>query len=164
MEIAFLIGVFLFLAYTIAMSAMYGVPSSLSNTYYLLGEKPRGYLFTFCLWATAFLIAPLWFSVTKDIFTFSTFLACGGLLLVGAAPVFKGEDNKWHQIFAIICAVFALLWQVLNKQYWEVLAVTLIVAILVFITKSWKQCRTFWLEMIAFFSTFLSIGIKNILG
>lgn len=164
MTIAFLIGVILFISYVIVATIKFGILPSLSDSFYKYGGKPKGYVFTVAMWATVFLIMPLWFSVTKDIFTFSTFLACGGLLLVGSAPVFKGEDNKWHQIFAIICAVFALLWQILNQQYWEVPVITLIVAILVFITKSWKQCRTFWLEMIAFFSTFLSVGIKSILG
>jgi hypothetical protein len=57
--------------------------------------------------------------------------------------------------------VFALLWQVLNKQYWEMVAVLVIIVIIAVVTKTLKSSRTFWLEMIAFYSTFLSIIIKK---
>ena len=64
-----------------------------------------------------FSYAPIFF----NILTFSVFFAAGGLLLVGAAPVFKEQDKGWHSVFAIICAVFATLWQFLHCQFREVL-------------------------------------------
>lgn len=161
MEIAFLIGVFLFLAYTIAMSAMYGVPSSLSNTYYLLGEKPRGYLFTFCLWATAFLIAPLWLSVSENL-TALVFLACGGLILVGSAPSFMSVDKGWHTAFALICAVASMSWQIASGSYIPIIGSLLMCLGIAILTKSLLYARIFWLEMTAFLSTFVSVGIKSV--
>lgn len=163
MTIAFLIGVLLFISYVTVSLIKFGILPSLSDSFYKYGGKPKGYIFTVAMWATVFLIMPLWFSVTKDIFTFSTFLACGGLLLVGAAPMFKESDNKWHQIFAIICAVFAILWQILHKQFWEVPLFIIILGTIAYKTKTLKDCRTFWLEMAAFGSTFLSIIIQKYL-
>lgn len=161
MTIAFFIGLLIFTAYVAVAVVKFGVPKSLSDTFYLYGGKPKGYVFTAALWLTVFLIAPLWLSVSEDALAFSAFLACAGLLLVGAAPMFKGEDARWHEAFAIICAVFALLWQVLNKQYWEMVAVLVIIVIIAVVTKTLKSSRTFWLEMVAFYSTFLSIIIKK---
>lgn len=160
MTIAFIIGVVLFTAYVVTTSLLWGIPASLSQTFYTLGQAPKGYLFTATLWATVFLIAPLWLSVSEDVMAFSAFLACGGLLLVGAAPMFKGKDAHWHEAFAIICAVFALLWQVLNGQYWETATLAFIAIAIAVKTKTFKLCRTFWLEMIAFYSTFLSVAVR----
>lgn len=161
MTIAFFIGLLLFTAYVIVAVIKFGVPKSLSDTFYLYGGKPKGYIFTAALWLTVFLIAPLWLSVSEDALAFSAFLACAGLLLVGAAPMFKGADAHWHEAFAIICAVFALLWQILNRQYWEMVAVMSVAVAIGAATETFKSSRTFWLEMVAFYSTFLSIIIKK---
>ncbi|MBQ3679828.1 MAG: hypothetical protein IJP79_07190 [Paludibacteraceae bacterium] len=162
MWISFIIGVLLFVAYVVTAICLWGVPSSLSQTFYLLDGKPKGYIFTAAMWAVCFLIAPQWFSVTEDWATFSVFFAVGGLMLVGAAPMFKETDRGWHEVFAIICAVFALLWQILNGQYWEMALFLVVFCGIGIATKTYKSCRTFWLEMVAFGSTFLSIAMKGI--
>ena len=161
MLISFFIGVLLFTVYTVIAECLFGITTSLSETYYKL-EKPAGCLFTITLLATSFFIAPLWFDITDENLTFSVFLAVGGLMLVGVAPLFKGVDHKWHEAFAIICAAFAILWQMLNGQYWEAPAFLALFAGIGALTKTLKKCKTFWLEMAAFGSTFTSIFIKYI--
>ena len=161
MWISFFIGVLLFVAYVVTAVCLWGVPASLSQTFYLLDGKPKGYIFTAAMWAVCFLIAPQWFSVTEDWATFSVFFAVGGLMLVGAAPMFKETDRGWHEAFAIVCAVFALLWQFLNGQYWEAVAFLAVFFTLAKVTKTMRVCKTFWLEMTAFASTFLSIMMKG---
>ena len=162
MTTIFVIGILLFLVYVIVSIAKFGVPSSLSETYYKWGGKPQGYVFTAAMWLTVFCIAPLWFSVSKDWATFSVFFAAGGLLLVGAAPIFKEQDKGWHSVFAIICAVFATLWQFLHCQFWEVPLFAIVFFAIAYRTDTLKLCKTFWLELTAFCSTFLSILICTI--
>ena len=162
MWISFVIGVGLFVAYVVTAVCLWGVPASLSQTFYLLDGKPKGYIFTAAMWAVCFLIAPLWLSVSEDALAFSAFFAIGGLMLVGAAPMFKETDRRWHEAFAIVCAAFALLWQFLNGQYWEAVAFLVVFFALAKVTKTMRVCRTFWLEMVAFASTFLSIAMKGL--
>lgn len=161
MWISFLIGVGLFVSYVVTAIRLWGVPPSLSQTFYLLGGKPKGYGFTAAMWATCFLVDPLWFSVSEEWTTFSVFLSVGGLMLVGAAPMFKDSDRRWHSAFALGCAIFALLWQILNGQYWETIAFVAIFFALAKATRTMRACGTFWLEMVAFASTFLSVAVKG---
>lgn len=105
-----------------------------------------------------FSYAPIFF----NILTFSVFFAAGSLLLVGAAPIFKEQDKGWHSVFAIICAVFATLWQFLHCQFWEVPFFATVFFAIAYRTDTLKLCKTFWLEQVAFCSTFLSILIKCI--
>ena len=56
MTIAFFIGLILFTAYVIVAVVKFGVPKSLSDTFYLYGGKPKGYVFTAALWLTALLL------------------------------------------------------------------------------------------------------------
>lgn len=49
MTIAFFIGLLLFTAYVIVAVVKFGVPKSLSDTFYKYGGKPKGYIFTAAL-------------------------------------------------------------------------------------------------------------------
>jgi hypothetical protein len=79
---------------------------------------------------------------------------------VGAAPAFKSSslENSVHQVSAYLCAAFALLWIILVTPYWYVILIVLgIVTALAIVTKTWKTSYIYWLEMVAFVSTFISI-------
>ena len=77
-------------------------------------------------------------------------------------PKFKEQDKGWHSVFAIICAVFATLWQFLHCQFWEVPLFATVFFAIAYRTDTLKLCKTFWLELTAFCSTFLSILICTI--
>lgn len=75
-------------------------------------------------------------------------------------PNFKdGRSEKLsHTISAIFAAVFAILWVCLVANMWYIVLIwaALILAIM-FLTNTWKTSCTYWLETIAFASTFTSI-------
>jgi hypothetical protein len=155
------LGIILFLTYIAVAITLFGIPSSLSDTFYLYGGKPFGYIFTACLWVVGFMILPYWISITPESYKCLPFLSVGGLVFVGAAPLFKGQDSKWHSAFALICAFCALLWCVLSKNYIPFVCSVGAVGILSWITQSIKKSKIFWLEMIAFLSIFSSLIIKT---
>lgn len=129
-----------------------GIPPSLSDTFYL-GMR---YKFTILCYVVSFLIIPVMVELSADKwFQFMSFFACGGLLLVGTAPLFKSHENTIHVVGASIAAIFSLAWIIL-MGYWFIPAVYLIIALLI-ISKCQKA--TFWLEMACFASIFLTLII-----
>jgi hypothetical protein len=67
-------------------------------------------------------------------------------------------ENNVHSIAAYICAAAALAWICLVTPYWYVILIVFgVVAALAVVTKTWKTCYIYWLGMVAFVSTFISI-------
>jgi hypothetical protein len=59
---------------------------------------------------------------------------------------------------AYMCAGFAILWIILvTKLWWIILIVLALVVVAAILTKTWKTCYIYWLEMVAFVSTFISM-------
>lgn len=158
MEAAAITGIALFCLYTGICISQFGIPASLSDTYYLLGgEKRCGYAFSLTLFAVVMLIIAYWFTITEEQWQFLVFLSAGGLVLVGAAPLFKGRDSGWHTAFALICAACAIVWTIATGHVWCLVVATLLIAGAGAVTRTLKDCRIFWLEMIAFGTTFSSL-------
>lgn len=168
-----LIGIFFFTVYNIVILYKFGVPVSLSDSFYLLNgtKKGLGFLFTAMMVSMAFCLMPGWLEITETItswssnFTALPFLAAAGIAFVGAAPAFrKNEVEKLvHGISAYLAAAFAILW--ICIVCYEVamivmpISIFLILAISLF-TKTLKACKIYWLEMLAFISTFATILIE----
>lgn len=151
------------------------LPKSLSETYYYLGSNfvyPRegwndnfnrlkASIFTFALWVMAFLLLPVMISKTPESLQFLTFLAIAGICFVGAAPEFKDSfEGKVHSTSAIISAVFGILWAtvVIGAAGRIALGVSVFVVLAVaLMTDSLKSSRTFWLELVAFATVYLSV-------
>lgn len=151
------LGIIIFIAYVAVAIVLFGIPPSLSDTFYLFGGKPLGYVFTITMWVVSFLILPYWLKITPESIKFMPFLAVAGLTFVGAAPLFRKEDKGWHSAFAIGCAIFAILWAILTKNV-DFLAINLFTfAVVSLLTKTLKSCKTFWLEMAAFATVFASL-------
>ena len=69
-----------------------GLPASLSDTYYILKDKHRpSWLFQLAMVLCPMLLVPVCFELSSESVQFLSFLACGGLMFVGTAPLFK-ED------------------------------------------------------------------------
>jgi hypothetical protein len=107
------------------------------------------------------LLLPAWLELTAaSALQFLVFLACAGILFTGFAPAFKGckLESKVHKISAICAAVFSLLWVIFVSKMWALIIVWLvIVAVVAILTKTVKSSYVFWLETIAFLSTFTSV-------
>lgn len=148
----------IFIAYVSSMIVMFGIPASISDTYYLLERKRRGlgWLFTAFSWGVAFTLLPAWLDMTPQAYQFLPFLAAAGLAFVGAAPQFKlSLTGPVHYVGAAACCLSAGAWVALSGAWW-----TLPAAYAVFLgVASFDHKWMFWIEIAAFVSVFLSIQI-----
>lgn len=155
--------IFLFFIYNVVALILFGVPKSLSMTYYLFKEKvdTLKFLFPSMMALLAVFLMPCWLQMSEGSdFQFTAFLSAAGVLFVGAAPAFLSSslENMVHQVSAYICAAAALAWICLVTPYWYVILIVLaVIALIAWLTNTWKTCYIYWLEMVAFISTFISM-------
>lgn len=153
----------LYWAYNMVALSLFGVPRSLSNTFYLFNErKPwQRFLFPVMMIGMTFLLLPAWLEISStSSFMFTAFLAAGGIMFTGAAPNFNSGDleNKVHTTSAIFAAVFALLWVILVAElWWFIIVWAVLILMMALLTKTLKSGLVYWLETIAFMTTFTSI-------
>lgn len=168
-----IIALVVFLAYLVGIVCVFGVPASISDTYYLLEKKHKGlgWLFTAMCWLVGGLLLPALLDMTLDSYQFSVFLSCAGLLFVGAAPQFKLQlTGTVHYSSAGVCVVFSQLWTALTR-WWVLLPVWLsyIVYTVLAVKRQkegvfWYKFRRtkpmLWVEIASFAATFLAIFLK----
>lgn len=86
----------------------YGVPDMVSTIYYLLGKK--GWVFQLVMVAFGALMMVCLLDSGRGVQCFA-FLACAGLMFVGAAPRFLDEsERKIHKTAAITSAMASVAW------------------------------------------------------
>ena len=155
--------ILLFVVYNIVVLILYGVPHSLSNTHYLFKQSNESLKFLFPAFITllCLFLIPCWLQLSEgSLFQFTAFLSGGSLLFVGFSPYCNNEDLEGmvHDISAYCCAGFAILWIILvTKLWWIILIVFGLIVVIAIITKTWKTCYIYWLEMVAIISTFASM-------
>jgi hypothetical protein len=161
-----------FLAYNITVLCIFGVPSSLSNTYYLYEAKKKhlGLVFPAMMSSMAFTLLPAWLELGEMVSLWSAYLnplaffACAAIAFVGAAPAFRScvLESKVHTIAAMTAAVCAITWCL--AACWQIMYVSLltagVVAVIGWLTKSWKKASVYWLEMMAFGATFVTVIVE----
>lgn len=154
-----ILSLIIFLAYVLAVCVAFGVPYSISDTYYKLERvKPRlGTVFTLFCWAVAIFLLPEWLDVTPDRVQFLCFLSAGGLCFVGAAAQFKQSLTKAvHYTSAAVCCVFSQVW-VIGSGGWYMS----ILSFLIFLTIAYRDKKwMFWIEIAAFAATYSWIFLK----
>lgn len=150
-------------AYNVAAICIFGAPFSLSKTFYLFKERKnwQRVLFPIMMVSMAGLLMPAWIEISEgSYFQFLTFLAAGGIMFTGMAPAFESSDleNAVHMSSAIAAAVFALLWCIIVAKLWYfVLIWAVIIFLIAIFTKTTKTSYIYWLETVAFMSTFTSV-------
>lgn len=155
--------IFMFIIYNAVVLLLFGVPKTMSMTYYLFKERSNVLkcLFPAMMTLLGMFLMPCWIEIsTGSDFQFLSFLSAASLLFVAFAPAFKDSDieNIVHHVSAICYAVFAMLWIVLVTPYWYIILIVLSVfAMLAIVTKTIKSGYIYWLEIVAFISTFISI-------
>lgn len=125
---------FLLLGGFLLLSAMrFGVPDMVSDTYYqlqgttgseVLGGKVKrnfGWVFSvvMCLVAGLMMVAIL--DLDKGVQCLA-FIGCGGLIFVGCAPNYLGDDSKVHKIAAIVATIGCIGW-CLSVCWWITLII-----------------------------------------
>ena len=155
--------IIIYFVYNFFALGVSGIPKSLSMTFYLLQEKKKWLRiwFPIMMISMAFLLMPAWLEISVGSpFQFLAFLAPAGIMFTGAAPAFKSSEleNTVHMTSAIFAAITALLWVGLVANLWLVIAIWfVIIAILAIVTKTVKSSYIYWLETVAFLSTFTAI-------
>lgn len=159
--------VLIFLIYNAVALSLFGVPKSLSMTYYLFKERSNSfkYLFPGMIVTICMLLIPSWIELSDGSnFQFMSFLSPAALMFVGFTPAFNDGDmyKTIHNIAAYTCATFAMLWIILVTPFWYVILIVLGVMIIAAIaTNSWKTSYVYWLEMVAFVSLFIAIPLYH---
>jgi hypothetical protein len=118
------------------------------------------------------LLTPCWLKLSKTNFAQDTaVINILALIFMGASPIIlKGEDTDrpltdlFEKLISYCCSMFFIIWIVAATPYlWIVLLIAIIVTLISIITKSWNKCYTYWIEIIAFASTFIAILLKYIM-
>lgn len=152
MSTLIIISAAVFLSYMVAIIARYGIPASVSESYYLLPLKWNAAFTLFCV-AVAMTLLPAWLDKSPGPLPF---LACAGLAFVGVAAKFRDDFvEKTHVVAALLCGGFAQAWIVLCTPFWYL-------SLAFFLAGGWlawrkRKQRIFWLETAAFLSTFLTV-------
>ena len=78
----------IYLAYNAISLAFFGIPESLSNTYYLWKERSnKGWLFPLMMYAVVAFMMPAWITMSEGSdFQFLAFLAPAAIALAGTKP------------------------------------------------------------------------------
>lgn len=155
------------MSYTVAVCIKFGIPTTLSESYYFIYKK---YLFTLVLWLSGFLILPPIMEMTGGDTQIIPFLSIIGIMIVGAAPRYKEQERTLHIIGATMAGFFSQLWIILYAYPWTLLtwAILIIWAIGILIESKlmeWseeldKRKWFFWAEMLAFINLYLNIIFK----
>ena len=153
----------IYFVYNAVALSLFGVPKSLSMTFYLFKEKKNWtcIFFPIMMLTMAGALLPAWLEISEGSdLQFMAFLAAAGIIFTGSAPAFKSSslENSVHMTSAVVAAIFALLWVALVANLWYVILVWLIaITVIAFLTKSVKSSYIYWLETVAFLSTFTAV-------
>ena len=102
-----IIAALLFVVMLIVVIKKCGIPEMVSSIYYLLGKS--GWVFQVVMMSVGMLMLMCLLDCEKGVQCLA-FLACGGLMFVGAAPRFMNEDRGVHKAAATICAMAGIGW------------------------------------------------------
>ncbi len=148
----------LFLIYLFGTVSVFGIPESVSDTYYQWKQKePKlSVLFPlFCVLAGTSLLSG-WVVLSEGrSYQFLTFLAPAALVFVGVACQFKEQLTRTvHYGAAVVCFVCALLWLWLEGR-WFLPGILFFpcLCIAFFNRNNWL----FWIETAAFISVYLTL-------
>ena len=155
------------MSYTVAVCIKFGIPTTLSESYYFIYKK---YLFTLVMWLSGFLLLPPIMEMTGGDTQIIPFLSIIGIMIVGAAPRYKEQERTLHIIGATMAGFFSQLWIILYAYPWTLLTwfILIIWAIGILIESKlvkWseeldKRKWFFWAEMLAFINLYLNIIFK----
>ncbi|WP_195372988.1 hypothetical protein [Parabacteroides leei] len=157
-----IISLAIFLIYLVGIIHFFGIPYSISDTYYLLERRSKNleWIFTAMCWTVTGFLIPDWFDITSDKLQFTVFFSCAGLLFVGTAPQFKLPLTKTvHYSAAAICCTFSQIWVIFSGMWY-----LSFISFAIFLTIAYKYKRwMFWIEIAAFTATYAGVLIKYIM-
>lgn len=147
-----IIAALLFVVMLIVVIGKYGVPEMVSSIYYLLGKS--GWVFQVVMMSVGMLMLMCLLDCGKGVQCLA-FLACGGLMFVGAAPRFMNEDRGVHKAAATICAMAGIGW-CLSANFIMTIAAIVAYVIGIAYIKGLRKYALFIAEVAAIGWTFLT--------
>ena len=98
----------MFFAYLLLMAKLHGIQPSISDNYYVSRHR---WTFVMVMWWIGLGMLPAMLEVTPEVWQFSAFFCCGGIVFVAAAAAFREEVTRQvHFAGAITSAAGAFLW------------------------------------------------------
>ena len=164
-----IISFILFVAYTFTAVLDYSTsnkklafPKSLSFTFYHLEGHGNGmgYIFSCTMFLCAFTIVAPWIEATPEKFKFLGFLGTAGIGFVGSAPLYRegSTQHTVHIIGAWLAALSSIIWSiVIMNMGWVWVPVAAVIFVISSASGSLWSSRTFWAEMLCFFSTYITL-------
>ena len=108
MTLLVLFSLAVFATYLIIMAKLHGIQPSISDNYYVSRHR---WTFVMVMWWIGLGMLPAMLEVTPEMWQFSAFFCCGGVIFVGAAAAFREEVTRQvHFAGAITSAAGAFLW------------------------------------------------------
>lgn len=149
----------IFAAYVGTTTALFGVPPSLSDTFYLLGRRDGyGGIFTGAMLLMAMTIFAPMIEVSQSDVQILAFACPAALAFVGAAPCFKEEESVIHTVAALVAAASGILWCLFLTPYWYIVPIVVILCgEASILTDTLDDCYVWWLEMAAFLSVYICL-------
>jgi hypothetical protein len=139
--------------YLLGCIIKFGIPESLSATYYSLGKD--GWIFQVLMLVIGGFLLPVWLSAADESYQFFAFLACASICFVAVTPCFKLElQGRVHYSAAIVCCISVFTWQIL-EGLWDVMLWFVWVGGMLTLTNRSKWC--WWLECAAIGSLFANL-------
>lgn len=153
-----IIAALLFVVMLIVVIKKCGIPEMVSSIYYLLGKS--GWVFQVVMMSVGMLMLMCLLDCEKGIECLA-FLACGGLMFVGAAPRFMNEDRGVHKAAATICAMAGIGW-CLSANFIMTIAAIIVYMIHIICEKGPRKHGLLIAELMAIGWTFLTYwGISS---
>jgi hypothetical protein len=149
----------LFVAYVTTVLSLFGIPRSLSESFYLFESRRKGlgYVFTGWCWVMAILVMFMMAEQSEGCWwQFLSLFAGGGLGMVGTAPLFKGHERVIHYVSAGVCALSACAWVTL-AGCWYVQLPLLVIA---FALGGLHSKFLFWVETALFLAMFITLKLS----
>ena len=134
--------------YLIIYLSRYGVPESVSATYY--SDLPKWAFSTTLALAGGFILIP-WLEISEET-EFCAFIATVSVFFVASSPTFKEKFvGRVHYGSAITLFIASVVWLLVNDGFWAFLLVSFVPAVIY--RKKWL----FWVEVGLFISVYSTL-------
>ena len=157
----YFISIAVFICYMTASIIAFGIPKSISDTYYHWEDKSLnlGILFTSFIWGITFPLMIVWIEALPNDWNFVPFIACSSLMFVGTAAAFKMPLTKEvHFTSAIIAAIASYTWSFAYGST-EIAFVSFLLPIIAIFMDKNKDNKIFWLELGAFVNMYMQLSV-----
>ena len=143
-----------FFSYLWLMAMMHGIQPSISDNYYVSRHR---WMFTATMWLVSLGMLPAMLDVTSEMWQFSAFFCCSGVIFVGAAAAFREEVTRQvHYAGAITSAAGAFLWTACVMSPMAEIGLLTCCVLLLKINKH----IIYWLEVTCFAMVFVTYILK----